>query len=259
MSPRVFGGWIDRAADLADSYRNAAPFPHVIIDRFLDDSFAQLLFSEFPAPGDMPKSRDYVFGNKRELSSVEAQGPNSKIYHEALLSSDFQAAISSITGQALFVDPLHHGGGFHQGGDGSFLDTHVDFNVHPAHPDWLRSLNILLYLPKEWLAEYDGALLLRRSPTDEPVRVMPAFNRAVLMRTGDDTYHGYRKMSLPAGVTRKLIATYAYKKIEIGSVNPHTTGWAPEEGRLKQLLARAYDPLVRSKNRWFGSGTAKNR
>jgi hypothetical protein len=35
-------------------------------------------------------------------------------------------------GRPLLVDPTFHGGGFHQGGYGSYLDPHVDFNIRPT-------------------------------------------------------------------------------------------------------------------------------
>lgn len=259
MSMELLGDWVGRGRKLRESFEAAEPFPHVVIDGFLARDFANALAEEFPAPADMPKSRDYVFGEKRELSSIEARGPQSRAYHDLLLSPGFAEVLNELTGRELFVDPAHHGGGFHQGGDGSFLETHVDFNVHPLHGDWLRVLNILLYLSKDWQSEYDGALLVRTDPRAEPARIMPAFNRAVIMLTAHNTYHGYRRMSLPPGVTRKLIASYAYEQIDEGSVRPRTTGWAPETGRIKGLLARHYDPLVRAKNRVFGSGTARNR
>src|SRR5207302_6775883 len=128
----------------------------------------------------------------------------------------------------LFVDPVFHGGGFHQGGDGSFLDMHTDFNIHPLHPDWLRMLNILIYLNRDWEEAWGGHLLIKARIDQEPVAIAPAFNRAVIMLTAAHTYHGYRRMALPAGVTRKSIATYAYREIEAGSLATRTTGWVPE-------------------------------
>ena len=72
------------------------------------------------------------------------------------------------------------------------------------------------------------------------------------MVTDDRTFHGFKKMSLPAEVTRKSIATYAYEKVPEGSVNARTTGWAPEEGgALKQALAKHYDSLVHVKTEIF--------
>jgi hypothetical protein len=237
----MFNQWIDRGGELAKEFREASPFPLLLIDDFLDEETANGLLSEFPAPDAMPKSRDYVFGDKHELSSVAEQGPVSKSFYEALLGEKFQQFICTLTGKDLFVDPAFHGGGFHQSGDGGYLDTHVDFNMHPLHDDWLRTLNVLLYLNKDWKSE-------------------PLFNRGVIMVTDDHTFHGFKKMSLPAGVTRKSIATYAYEKVPVGSVQARTTGWVPEDsGALKKTFAKHYDSLVKVKTKFLGSATAKNR
>jgi hypothetical protein len=80
--------------------------------------------------------------------------------------------------------------------------------------------------------------------------VAPLFNRAVFMLTRDNTFHGYRKMSLPQGVTRKSIAAYAYENIEAGSLKARTTSWAPEEGSVaKKTLARYWTSLSAAKNK----------
>lgn len=256
----MFGTWIDRGSELAESFRTASPFPLLVIDDFLDVGTADKLLEEFPSPQGMPKSRDYMFGDKHELSSVAEQGPASKEFYEALLGEPFREFICAITGKELFVDPAFHGGGFHQSGDGGYLDTHVDFNVHPLHRDWLRTLNVLLYLNRDWQDSYDGRLLVKAMPADEPRAIEPLFNRGVIMLSSDRTYHGFRKMTLPPGVTRKSIAAYAYERVEVGSVRPRTTGWSPDgAGTIKRAIARHYDAAVRVKGRWFGSATAKNR
>jgi Rps23 Pro-64 3,4-dihydroxylase Tpa1-like proline 4-hydroxylase len=231
------------------------------LDDFLDPEFARRLYEEFPSVDAMPKSRDYMFGNKHELSSVEANGPVSAAFYEHIMSEEFRLFLVEIAGADVFVDPAFFGGGFHQGGDGSYLDMHVDFNMHPLHQNWLRTLNILLYLNPEWKSEYGGELLIRARPEDEPVAIAPVFNRAIIMLTDRHTFHGYKKMSLPPGVTRKSIASYAYQVVAADSnLQSHTTGWVPEDGGLgKRLIARHYDTLVRVKNRYFGSRTARNR
>lgn len=232
----------------------------MVIDSFLRSQLADGVLREFPDIEDMPRSRDYIFGNKKELSSVRQRGSNCAILYDALVSPQFQALLREITDMDVFVDPAFHGGGFHQGGDGSFLDPHVDFNVHPLHNDWLRRLNILLYLSEGWQPEFGGELLLGSTPDGPWCSVEPRYNRCLLMLTGDYTFHGYRKMSLPRGVTRKSIATYAYETMVDGSVAPRTTTWAPV-GRapIKRIVARYYNPLVHLKNRFFGSSTSRNR
>lgn len=256
---QTFSPWLDRGPELRASFETAEPFPLVVIDDFLVPELAEALEADFPTLDAMPRSRDYVFGEKRELSSIENR-PAGRAFREGVLSEEFRRFLSEVSGYDVFVDPDFHGGGFHQGGDGSYLDMHVDFNVHPLHPDWMRTLNVLLYLNRDWAPEYGGELLVKSHPDEEPRTVAPLFNRAVVMLTSDFTYHGYPTMSVPPGVTRKSIATYAYRSVDPGSVRARTTGWVPETGSLpKRLLARYYGPLVRIKNRLFGSGTARNR
>ena len=74
-----------------------------------------------------------------------------------------------------------------------------------------------------------------------------------MMLTSDNTYHGFRKMSLPPGVTRKSIAGYAYELIHEGSRKPRTTSWAPEGGGVvKQVLARHWTSLAAAKDKIAG-------
>lgn len=256
----MFNSWIENGQCLAEAFKSAAPFPHVVIDDFLDTDTAEGLLEEFPAPDAMPRSRDYMFGDKRELSSVAEQGPTSRAFYDALMGDQFRAFICDLTGKDLFVDPAFHGGGFHQSGDGGFLDTHVDFNMHPLHDDWKRTLNVLLYLNKDWKDEYDGRLLIKSRADEAPIGIQPLFNRGLIMITADNTFHGFKRMTLPPGVTRKSIATYAYERVPLGSEVARSTGWAPESGSvLKKSVAKHYDTAVRVKTRFFGSATAKNR
>ena len=108
--------------------------------------------------------------------------------HAELMSERFQKILQRITGQPVFVDPDFHGGGIHQGGEGSYLDMHADFNTHPLHTDWFRNLNILLYLNKDWQPAYKGQLKLRhRDRPETTLEVEPRFNRCVIMFTRDFT------------------------------------------------------------------------
>ena len=251
--------WRRHPAELQPAFRDADPFPLLVLDDFLVPAFADALLAGFPALESMPRSRDYVFGKKHELSSVDSYDSASQRLSQLVLSPGFASFLRESTGYDVFVDPDFFGGGFHQGGDGSFLDMHVDFNLHPEHPEWLRTLNILLYLNRDWRSEWGGELLVTATPGGATRAIEPNFNRAVIMLTDDHTYHGYRKMSLPPGVTRKSIASYAYRPVE-GAVRRRTTGWVPERASLpKRLAARYYNGAVLLKNRLLGSRTSSNR
>lgn len=246
----MLGAWTSDLSTLSTQFHSAKPFPLLVIDDFLEPSAAEGLLAEFPSIESMPRSHDYVFGDKRESPTLDTGGTLSQQYRELLLSPEFAKIVSTLTGRSLFLDPGFHGGGFHQGGDGSYLDTHVDFNIHPQHEDWLRVLNILLYLNKDWPPEFGGDLLVRSDPKDEPRAVAPQFNRCVIMLTSDNTYHGYRRMTLPPGVTRKSIAAYAYERIPVGSARVRTTSWAPENaGIVKRTLARHWTTIAATGNR----------
>lgn len=253
----------DRAA-LAAEFTTAEPFPLLVLDDFLAADVADGLVAEFPALDEMPRSRDYLFGDKHELSSVADRGTAARRYAALTGSEGFRTLLAHVTGHPdLFVDAESFGGGFHQGGDGSFLDLHVDFNLHPQHRTWLRTLNVLLYLNPGWRDEWGGELLVKADPADEPRRIAPRHNRLVVMTTDDRTFHGYERMSLPAGVHRRSIATYFYRDLgEAGAraVRRRTTGWVPEHaGPVKRFAARHYNAAVLAKNRVLGSRTARNR
>lgn len=264
MAPRlhelISERWlVDRPA-LCASFRGAFPFPLLVLDDFFHQDFARALLDEFPSIEEMPRSRDYMFGDKHELSSIDERGSAGRRFFDLVVSPEFASWLSDVSGYEVFVDDAFFGGGFHQGGDGSFLDMHVDFNIHPEHQDWLRTLNVLLYLNDPWDPAWGGQLLVKAAVDDEPRAIEPTFNRVVVMLTDDHTFHGYRRMSLPPGVSRKSMATYAYQHIESGTVRQRTTGWTPEQaGVVKKVVARYYNSAVLAKNRVLGSRTARNR
>lgn len=241
-------------------FNRSGPVKYVVIDDFLDADYASKLFSDLPDLTTMPKSRDYMFSDKRELSTLDKHSDLSRELHEIFMSQDFADLASRLVGRTVFIDPEYVGGGFHAGDTGSFLDLHVDFNIHPAQPTWFRELNILLYLNPGWEASWGGELLLTDHPERVPKQIEPRFNRLVIMECTDSSFHGYKAINFPSGHSRRSIAAYGYSAIPAGSVSRHTTNWAPEDASFgKRLLARNWNRIVLTKNHFFGSGTLKNR
>ena len=245
---------------LAERFATSGPVRHVVIDDFLDEAYAHEFYADLPDLGVMPKSRDYMFSDKRELSTLDKHSDLSRQLHEVFMSREFAEFASRLVGREVFIDPEYTGGGFHAGDSGSFLDLHVDFNIHPAHEDWLRKLNILLYLNPGWEPSWGGELLLTDRPENPAVEVEPKFNRLAIMECTDGSFHGYRPITFPSGRTRRSVAAYAYSTIAAGSITRHTTNWAPENaGLVKRLIAKNWNRIVLTKNRFFGSATLKNR
>jgi len=249
-------------AQLARRFAEAKPFSHVIIDDLCDADALGELLDQIPSPedGGINKSRDYVFAkNKFEKSNFREIGPLFDEIYADLMSERFRKALQTIVAAPVWVDADFHGGGIHQGGDGSFLDMHVDFSHHPLHEDWERDLNILLYLNRGWQPEHRGQLELRHKETGETAQVEPLFNRCVIMHTKSYTLHGYGRIAFPDGTYRRSIATYAYKPGQAGA-KARSTVWFPEEGGpLKRAVGQSWPKLVAMKTKLFGSGTARNR
>jgi hypothetical protein len=244
---------------LRSDYLIAKPFPHLIIDDFCNQEKLELLYAGIPELSN--KSRDYLFANnKYEKSNYRELG----VYFEELytdLSSDrMNDFLSYIANEEVFVDPVNHGGGIHQGKKNSFLDMHLDFNYHPLNKGWYRNMNLLLYLNKDWKSEYKGHLKLVDLRSGEQKEIDVPFNRMIIQQTRSYTLHGYEMTNFPDQVFRTSIATYAYTMHQSLIEKPRTTDWVVKDAKpLKKAIASVYGPAVKIKNLLFGSGTAQNK
>lgn len=249
---------------MRDEFLKNLPFEHIVIDNFCNEKNledALKLIPDAQADGHN-KSNDYIFAkNKFEKADFDLLSPQFAELKRNLLSERFSAWISEITNQKIFIDPAFHGGGIHQGGQGSFLDMHADFNYHPDNLSWFRNVNILLYLNKNWKPSYAGQLKLvdGRQKNGKPLLIEPIFNRAIIMFTRDYTLHGYDPINFPEGTYRTSIAAYGYT--ETGKAGKlRTTVWKPEKTNyLKKFLGKHMPKLVAVKSFLFGSGTKKNK
>lgn len=215
LNPALLG----RAEALQQRFQDADPFPHVVIENFLEASFATALLNAFPAFEQGNCIGDD--GRPGAKSTFERIGGIGSVYEQldaAIKSREFLAFISRVTGiDELLYDPWYLGGGTHENRDGASLDPHVDFNFHPSER-WHRRLNMLVYLNPTWKDEWGGCLELFRDPhTDvQPASsIEPAFNRCVIFETSEHSWHGFNRIQLPAeqaDLTRRSIALYFYTK-----------------------------------------------
>jgi Rps23 Pro-64 3,4-dihydroxylase Tpa1-like proline 4-hydroxylase len=196
-----------------ESYLNAKPFPHVVLDDFLDTQVLDAVLAEFPAPKQILWQE---FDNAQEIKLASAKeanfGPVTRLLFYHLNSITFLEFMSRITGiDNLIPDPSFDGGGLHQIVRGGKLGIHADFNRHPKY-GLDRRLNVILYLNKDWREEYGGHLeLWDRSMTRCEAKLLPVFNRLVIFGTTDFTYHGHPDPLLCLdGMTRKSLALYYF-------------------------------------------------
>lgn len=220
------------------SFNEATPYRHLVIDNFLEDDFAHTLQREFPTVDALKTHWKGLNEQKSEGSTFDTFHPAFGQLRDALASPNFYKWIESVTGiEDVFITDDQMGAGIHQGADGSFLDVHIDFNIHHllnVH----RRLNLLIYLEKDWKDAYGGGLELWNADMTKCEKVlMPALNRAVIFETSEISYHGYDKISLPEGVTRKSFFAYFYTKTREDAVPYHDTIFKarPTESASKKI------------------------
>lgn len=208
---------------------NSQSYRNIVLDDFLKPEIAESLYQNFPTENQMRRHYKGLNEQKSEGSSFDQYHPDFEKVRQSLMDKEWSKILDEITGfQDLILPDDFRGSGVHQGFDGSFLDIHVDFNIHPVL-DLHRRLNLLIYLNKDWKDEYGGELEL----WDEDVKnclhkIKPAFNRCAIFATTEVSYHGYDKMTLPEGQSRKSIFCYYYTPIaDRSKVKYHDTIFKP--------------------------------
>lgn len=247
---------LERERDaLCARFANGDPIRHVVIDELLEPAAAMRAARAFPDP----QAMQIAFAGLPEVKNAEQRidvlDPVFRAIFDELASERFLRWLGGVTAVAgLVADPELHGGGLHQGADGSYLDVHADFNLHPALGLY-RRLNVLIYLNETWRPEWQGYLeLWSRDMSECRVTIEPRFNRCVIMETHDHAFHGYKELRLPPGVTRRSLAAYYYsgERNAAQTADPHNTLFQlrPEQRRatgvrlfFRRLTALAPPPL----------------
>jgi Rps23 Pro-64 3,4-dihydroxylase Tpa1-like proline 4-hydroxylase len=89
------------------------------------------------------------------------------------------------------ADPHLDGAGLHETLPGGFLNVHTDFLAHTTERTWRRELNLLLFLNEAWTPEDQGWLELWDATVSRcERRIEPRFNRCVVFRTSETSFHG---------------------------------------------------------------------
>ena len=205
-----------RLADYHPKFVAADPFPHVVIDNFIDAETARAIAAEYPT---FEQARDLGFSfnalNERKKIQITDQTrfpPRVKALSDFLASPAFLADLEALTGiHGLLADPRLHGGGMHMTGPHGRLDVHVDFNR--GYEDFFRRLNVLVYFNPQWDAAWGGQIEL----WDEQVQncrlsLSPVLGRCLIFETSAISFHGVAPLQCPADQVRRSFAAYYYTK-----------------------------------------------
>jgi len=223
------------AKNEAQHYRDASPFPHLVLDDFLDGGILRRVAREFAA-SDRAGWHRTATERERKVSTEDetAFGPFTRHVFTVLNSSSFLTFLEDLTGiSGLIADPHLRGGGLHEIEPGGLLGVHADFNLYKRLKVW-RRLNVLIYVNTEWDESWGGHLeLWDRDGSNCVKRIAPIFNRAVIFDTSNRSYHGHpHPLACPDGQSRKSLALYYYTVEAPADEDrtPHTTVFIQTDG-----------------------------
>jgi Rps23 Pro-64 3,4-dihydroxylase Tpa1-like proline 4-hydroxylase len=238
--------WKELASRESASYGSADPFPHAVIDRFLDEDVLDEIRSEVPDwtdrsrwlcfDTDLPDGRVAQRG-KLHISDEQQLGPTTRALLQELRSAAFLETLEVLTGiGGLIPDPHNVGGGLHLCLPGSVLRVHADFSRHPTF-GLDRRLNLVLYLNRDWEERFGGSLeLWRRDMSECGRRIEPVANRVVVFDTTRDALHGHPDpVRCPEGRARMSLALYYYTngRPPEEDTPEHSTLWQNAPGELE--------------------------
>ncbi|WP_017712258.1 2OG-Fe(II) oxygenase [Prochlorothrix hollandica] len=231
----------------SDLFKNAKPFPHLIMDNFLDLEVAYKAYNFFPKMSEMDILKD--------IRQYKAQDPDlskfdpifSQIIFEHLHSDKLVHFLEKVTGiKCLLPDSQLYASGLAQATNGSFLNVHIDNSSHPVQP-WYRRLNLLIYLNPNWTEEKGGHLELWSKKMEESVAILPVFNRAVIFATDSKSLHGHRTVNTIDGDTRKSINIYYFtQQSPTGQEYYHVTSFRARNKEILNKLVYPMDNFLRS-------------
>jgi Rps23 Pro-64 3,4-dihydroxylase Tpa1-like proline 4-hydroxylase len=186
-----------------------SPFPHTIIDGFIDADTVARINREWPQEWLKEDGKATRKWSTSRLPPTAA----------AVVQSIDRSMVEAATGiPKLRADPELFGAGLHCIPRGGFLKMHVDFNKHPR--GWHRRANLLIYFNQVWKDEWGGHL---RLGLEKPKEIAPIGGRCVIFETNDQSWHGHPyPLECPEDVQRRSLALYFYTKRTL--IEPaHTT------------------------------------
>jgi hypothetical protein len=214
--------------ELRDTYGNAQPFPHIVLDGLFPADLLEQCLAHFPAGGAQSEFQRPQEKLKSTWNPDALDAPVRSLFY-AFNSRPFVQFLENLTGiGGLIPDPYFLGGGFHQTTNGGKLDVHTDFNLHkPLNLE--RRINVLIYLNKDWRQEYGGCLELWNEDMTRCVEaIVPQFNRTVVFSTTGSSWHGHPVPAQhPQSLPRRSIALYYYTATWDETSRSQTTHFRP--------------------------------
>jgi len=245
-----------RIEDLQATYKNAKPFPHVVIDDLFSEELLDSLLSEMA--GMTKEQWSHIEQDSRErtarMRSAAELGAAGAQLLSIVNSAAFLYLLSEITGVwQLLPDPYLQGAGYASMRRGDYFNVHSDRNV-AYDTGLIRRLAVIVYLNKTWKPEYHGQLELWNSDaTSCDATVDPLFNKTVIFEVAYPNFHGVPvPLACPADCKRQSFILYFHTAGSLETpVKPHTSIFAPRlhgtnRLTLRSLAREVTPPLLRN-------------
>lgn len=222
-------------------YQTANPFPYIVIDNFLPEFLLESCLEEIKQHDEwysnqedwveeFERNKFYYPTDSTDMSEFKKKVPITNMITEYMNSGQFIKFLENLTGfEKLYKDPIMLGGGIHKIKRGGKLSIHLDYNQHPGRK-WKRNLNLLLYLNKDWKAEWEGNLeLWDKESWEKRVEIEPVFNRAVIFSI-EGAPHGHPiPLNVPNNISRYSLALYYFTNEEVNDDDKHTVIFYKDE------------------------------
>ncbi|WP_164981491.1 2OG-Fe(II) oxygenase [Silvibacterium dinghuense] len=242
-------------AELQQQYKNAKPFPHLVIDNMFPDEVLDGVLNEIPPLTDdkwVHERRERLAkSNLRSAVEFEEKGYQFSAF---VNSAKFLYLLTELTDiWSLLPDPYMGGAGFHVVPKGGKFDVHADRNID-QNTGLRRRLAMLTYLNKNWKPEYGGQLELWDTTGSRCERVVePIFNRTVIFEVADQNFHGVRPV-LVEDRARMSFAAY-FHTVPDEKFIPHASVYAPtfydrRDPLRKRIANEVIPPVVYRVVRW---------
>jgi len=202
---------------IADRFANASPFKHVLIPELFAPDVLKEVLQHFPRPDEEKMRNEFGVPNRKFVRhDVRDIGPIFRAIDDLIQTAEWSQLMGGITGiKDLLYDAEYFGAGTHENLSGAGMDVHVDFNRHPS-TGYHRRINAIIYLNERWQPEWEGALRLHKDPWDFErdwyVEYPPLVNHCVIFETNEKSWHGFERISAPAGISRKSFTIYMYTR-----------------------------------------------
>ncbi len=252
LSEVINPDYLNNASELRQQFDTAKPCRYLALADFLNPDLADRLHANFPSIDTLNVKRKSLNEDKSEDYHFERWDPAFSTLRNVVKSQafcDWMVAVTGIEDLRTTTDSL--GSGVHQGKNGSYVDVHVDVNMNPKAGLW-RRINLLIYLNKNWQPEYGGDLeLWDKEMTSCEAKVPCSHNMAVIFYTDDNSPHGYSKINVPEGETRKSFYTYFYTPIGDGFKYRDSKFISRPDDKLSKKVATELKESIKIKAKQF--------